>query len=163
MSDAVWERAQSRVYSTSSCARLGHIQFKVLHRIYYTKARLARIYPDTDDQCDRCYTVKADMAHMFWTCPNLRDFWSSICRILNEASNTNVKPSAEMAIFGVLVNELLLPSYKKEAFTFASVIACRRILLDWKSPKPLQASLWLSDLMLFLKLEKNKILYQRVK
>lgn len=96
------------------------------------------------------------MAHVFWTCPSLRDFWSSVCKTLNEAFNTNVKPSADMAIFGVLINETMLPTDKMNAFAFASLICRRRKVLQWKSPDPPKVSVWLSELMFFLKLEKIK-------
>lgn len=156
ISDAVWDRAQARVNGTSSCACLSLIQFKVFHRIYYTKSKLARIYSDIQDRCERCNSTPADMSHMFWTCAKLRDFWSSVCNTLNDAFGTNVKPSADMAIFGVLINEILLPTDKKNVFSFASLLARRRIALQWKSPDPPKGSVWLSDLMFFLKLEKIK-------
>ena len=156
ISDAAWNCAQTRVNGTSSCARLSLIQFKIFHRIYYTKSKLSQIYPDIDDRCERCNTTPADMAHMFWTCPKLREFWSSVCKTLNDAFGTKMKPSAEMAIFGVFVNEITMATHHKNAFAFASLLARRRIVLKWKSPNPPKVSVWLSDLMLFLKLEKIK-------
>lgn len=135
ISEAVWDCAQARVNGTSSCARLSLIQFKVFHRICYTKSKLSRIYSDVQDRCECCNSKPADMAHMFWTCPKLRDIWSSVCKTLNGAFDTEVKPS-DMAIFGVLINEILLATDKKNAFAFASLLARRRIVLQWKSPDP---------------------------
>ena len=57
-----------------------------------------------------------------------------------------------MAIFGVENNPSLT---NRQLDTFASLLALRRILSDWKSIKPPLASFWLKDLMLFLKLEKS--------
>ena len=37
-----WEGALMRVNSSSSCARLALIQFKVLHRAHYSKAKIGR-------------------------------------------------------------------------------------------------------------------------
>lgn len=85
ISEAVWDRAQSWVNGTSSCARLSLIQFKVLHRMHYSKVKLAQIYTDMDDICDRCRMAQGDLTHMFWACPKLRQFWTSIFDILNEA------------------------------------------------------------------------------
>ena len=59
-----------------------------------------------------------------------------------------------MAIFGVFVSEVSMTTNKRNAF--ASMLARRRIVLEWKSPKPPYVSVWLNDLMLFLKLEKIK-------
>ena len=49
-----------------------------------------------------------------------------------------------------------MATHHKNAFAFASLLARRRIVLKWKSPNPPKVSVWLSDLMLFLKLEKIK-------
>lgn len=151
-----WERAQERINGTSSCARLSLIQFKVFHRIYYTKSKLSKMYDNVDDRCERCNSAPANMTHMFWDCPKLTEFWSSICKILNDAFHTKVKPSADMAIFGVLVDEHTLSIDKMNAFAFASLIARRNIVLHWKSPESPKASVWLTELMFFLKLEKIK-------
>ena len=61
-----------------------------------------------------------------------------------------------MAIFGVFVSEVSMTTNKRNAFAFASLLARRRIVLKWKSPEPPFSSVWLNDLMLFLKLEKIK-------
>ena len=44
----------------------------------------------------------------------------------------------------------------KNVVAFATLLARRRILLEWKSEHSPKASAWMSDLMLFLKLEKIK-------
>lgn len=44
ISGVTWDKALSRVNGTS-CARLNLIQFEVLHRIHYSKFKLAKIYP----------------------------------------------------------------------------------------------------------------------
>ena len=151
-----WEHALERINGTSSCARLSLIQFKVLHRTYYTKSKLSKIFNDLDDRCERCNSAPANMTHMFWNCPKLTEFWSSICKTLNDAFKTKIKPSADMAIFGVLIDEHRLPIDKMNAFAFASLIARRNIVLHWKSPEPPKVSVWLTELMFFLKLEKVK-------
>lgn len=156
ISDTIWEYAQNTVNGTTSCARLSLIQFKVLHRTYYTKSKLSKIYPDIEDRCDRCNSPSANMTHAFWSCPKLIDFWSDVCKTLNEAFDTNIQPTAELAIFGIVDPEIPMTSKQVNAFAFGSLLARRRLVLQWKSPHPPKASTWLSDLMLFLKLEKIK-------
>ena len=156
ISDETWVRALSCVNGTSSCVRLNLIQFKVLHRTHYSKARLAKIYPELDDTCDRCKATNADLAHMFWTCSKLEEFWKSIFGILNVAFGLHLQPSPLMAIFGVRGNDTATATNKKNVIAFATLIARRRILLEWKSQLPPKASVWLSDMMMFLKIEKVK-------
>ena len=68
----------SCVNITSSCVRLNLIQFKVRHRTHYSKVRLAKIYPELDETCDRCRATKADLAHMLWSRSKLGEFSMSI-------------------------------------------------------------------------------------
>ena len=51
--DRCWENALLRINSSSSCARWGLIQFKVVHRAHSSRARLADIYPGMDGSCNR--------------------------------------------------------------------------------------------------------------
>ena len=44
----------------------------------------------------------ANMAHMFWSCPHLQDYWTAIFKHLAEALNMKLTPIAELAISGVL-------------------------------------------------------------
>jgi len=44
ISDTTWDDALCRINGSTSCAHLGLIQFKVLHLIHYSRARVSRIY-----------------------------------------------------------------------------------------------------------------------
>lgn len=71
-----WVAALQAVNATTSCARLSLIQFKVLHRLHYSKAKLSRIFPDKyDDRCARCTQAPCNLTHMYWSCPKLFNFW----------------------------------------------------------------------------------------
>ncbi len=93
---------------------------------------------------------------MFWACPRLFAYWTTIFKILSEAYSKDIRPSFEMAVFGVPDQGTVMSKNCQDSCAFACLLARRRILLDWKSSKPPLVSLWLSDVMLFLKLEKIK-------
>ena len=156
ISDATWDGALYRVNGSTSCARLGLIQFKVLHRIHYSRVRLSKMYSNVSETCDRCQVAKADLAHMFWSCDKLYYFWTTIFQTLSEAFSRDIQPSAEMAIFGVPGEGISLQNKIKNVLAFSTLLARRRILLEWKSSHPPKASSWMKDLILFLKLEKIK-------
>jgi len=84
LQDPWWERAKLRVNSSSSCACLNLIQFKVLHRMHFSKAKLAKIFPGSSEACNRCAFVPADLAHTFWSCSKLTGFWKSFLKIMSE-------------------------------------------------------------------------------
>lgn len=62
----VWKDALNRTHTSTFCARLGLIQFKVLNRGHFCKTRLTRIYPDIEDKCDRCDNSPCNLSHMFF-------------------------------------------------------------------------------------------------
>lgn len=155
-SDDWWDQALETVNSSSSCARLSLIQFKVLHRIHYSKVKLSRIYPDVDDKCNRCSLSPGNLSHLFWSCPKLIAFWKYFFSVLSEVLGMTLLPCYQIAIFGTTEEGVVLTNTQANVIAFASLIARRRILLQWKAVSPPSTASWLSDIMSFLKLEKIK-------
>ena len=156
LSDQFWSKALKNIKLSSSCMRLGLIQFKVLHRIHYSKSKLSKIYPDTvEDKCNRCSLSPCDLTHMFWTCPKLFTFWDSFFKVISEIAQIHIQPSPHVAIFGRLPDGNAATNTQSNVIAFSSLIARRCILLLWKSRLPPSPKSWLRDILSFLKLEKN--------
>lgn len=155
LSQELWSEALARVNSTTVCARLSLIQLKVLHRIHLTKARLHKLFPQTEDSCTRCSFSPADHTHTFFSCPKLASFWASFFDFMSRALHVSLSPCPIVAIFGVSLLSSITRQ-KAEVIAFASLIARRCILLHWKCPTPPPTTSWLKDLMSFLSLEKLK-------
>jgi len=77
LEDNWWDVALNKIYTSSTCARLTLIQFKVLFRIHFSKAQLSQIYPTVTDSCDRCHASSCNLTHMFYSCPLLLNFWQN--------------------------------------------------------------------------------------
>ncbi len=154
--DEIWDDALKRVNVSTTCARLSLIQFKILHRTYYTKSRLSKIYPNVDDRCDRCKTDKADLIHMFWSCQKMKNYWTLVFKTLNEAFNLNITPCVEIAIFGVPEHGIPLTNNLENVFAFASLLSKKENIVGMEIKKSTKTSMWICDLILYLKLEKNK-------
>ena len=90
ISDSKWRDILRLVQTSSICARHGLMQCKVLHRAHFTNAKLAKIFPLRSDACNRCKQSPANHTHMFWSCPSLNAFWSSIFKTLEQALNPPV-------------------------------------------------------------------------
>ena len=149
--DESWNCALQSINSSIFCAKLGIIQFKVLHRVHLSKARLAKMYSNDDTFCDRCHNTPANLTPMFCSCPPLANYWLSIFHFLLESLNVDLQPNPLTAIFGISDSKS-----HRTIIAFTSLLARRRILLHWKSKHPPKASMWLSDLMQFIQLEKIK-------
>ena len=156
-SESFWEGAIGAVNSSSSCARLSLIQFKVFHRLHYSKEKLSKIYPDKfDDKCNRCSQTPCNLTHMFWACPRLSEFWLQFFKTISDILDINLTPTPHIAIFGKPPDNLRTTGIQNNVIAFASLIARKRILLLWKSPQPPLIKVWLHDILGLLKLEKIK-------
>ena len=127
-----------------------------LNRVHLTKAKLARIYPNTDPTCDRCKHAPATLIHMFWTCSTLRTFWLAIFKSLSEVFSMVIDPHPLIALFGVRPGDCIWPLNMHNVVAFTTLLARRQILLNWKSAKPPSHTRWIRDIMFHLKLEKIK-------
>ena len=136
------------------CARHGLIQLKVVLRAHLTKARLAKIFPDTDPSCPRCNGQPADYMHMFWSCPKLSQFWHRIFCAYSEMFNRNIDPNPKCALFGFTPETRSIAGKAHEIIAFTSLVARRLILLAWKDKAPPSFTRWIRDTMQLLKLEK---------
>ena len=156
ISEEVWAGALKRVNGSTSCARLGLIQFKVVYRLHWSRAKISSFYPHMDSRCIRCHVDVADLTHMFWSCHTLTQYWSTVFNVLSEALEVRMEPCVLMAIFGVPDEVTTWTEKQCNIISFVTLLARRQILLNWKSNTPPTAARWLQDVMMFLHLEKIK-------
>lgn len=71
-----WDDMRDHPFGALVSAHDRYIQFKILHRVYYTPARIASIYGSGDAACWRCTTTPADFDHIFWHCQQTWEFWA---------------------------------------------------------------------------------------
>ena len=99
LSDKWWQRALDGVISTSSCASLTLIQFKVLHRVHLPKLNLInfviQVIHVTDVLCHQ------PVIHTFFSCPRLSSLWSSFYNTFSKSLNKPVLWSPLTSIFVV--------------------------------------------------------------
>lgn len=68
LSDETWKHSSQRIHHTFLCLRHRLIQFKVLHRLHYTREKLSKLCPNSDPTCIWCHLHPATVGHMFWDC-----------------------------------------------------------------------------------------------
>ena len=103
-----------------------HVQFKVVFRIHYTRARLKKLFPDTDEFCIRCSQSPADHTHPK---PQLHSFWTSFFDTLSAVFNIHMSLCHLIAMCGVSPVVGRFTSYQADVIAFAALIAKRQILL----------------------------------
>ncbi len=131
------------VDSSSICAKHWLLQLKILHRIHYTSARLAKMFSSVSDACNRCEQSPGTLMHMRWTCPRLSHYWTEIFKTLQDAYDVTMEPNPTTAIFGIP------PELNKPI----SLLAQRLILLKWRHVTPTHTR-WIMEVLQCIKLEK---------
>lgn len=140
ITDNQWRSILKLVHSSSICARHGLLQCKVLHRAHLTNAKLANIYSNHSDACNRCRQSPADHLHMciryiqnsrtapshkFRTEPPHCSFWSppqrKTCLILQGVALPSPLcwPGAQFFPNGKMLLQLTIDGYRK-SYTFCN-------------------------------------------
>ncbi len=154
ITEGQWDDAQKLVHSSSICARHGVIQFKVLHRLHLSKEKLSKMFPSVDSTCDRCGQSGASLAHMFWMCPKIITYWSTIFQIMSDIIKRPLDPDPVLALFGVKDDNITISKSQYSVITFVMLLARRLILLNWKQKIPPTHFTWIKDVMQYLQLER---------
>jgi len=118
-----------------------------MHRLHWSKVRLAKFTPSVDPICDRCRQMPATLSHMFWFCSKLEHFWHSIFKTFSDVLQAPMEPSAITVIFGITPHDTHLSRPAKNMIAFASLIARWLTLLKWKDKLPPTFKMWMNDLL----------------
>ena len=156
VTEEVWETCLENIHRCSGNARLNLIQFKVIHRLHYSKVKVNKMYPSVSELCNKCNSQPGTLTHQFWSCPNLHSYWSSIFDFYSKAFNTSWDPDPLVAILGTTDNETLSHGRDKWAVYMGMVLARKLILRLWKSDAVPSFEMWLRELGETLHLEKVK-------
>ena len=146
--DDQWDNILELVHNSSICARHGLIQCKLIHRTYYTNHRLSKIYPNVVDACNRCNQCPADLIHMFWSCPKLADFWSTIFNTLHMVSYSFVADPHPLSAL------IWYPFTWQHSVSWSTTLARRLILRNWKQALPPSYDRCIREVLYNLKLER---------
>lgn len=153
LTDLQWDSALRLVHLSSICARHNLIQCKIIHIIHYTNAKLARLFQDINNTCNKCNLAPANHVHMFWSCPKLKIFWDNIFDTINNAYALTIPANPLSAIFGIHPDDDS-PTTIKRALSFMTLLGRRLIWLNWKTTRAPSHIQWIREVLLNLKLEK---------
>lgn len=106
---------------------------KVLHRLHYSRNKLSKLFRTDNPGCPRCSCVPAATGHMFWSCTSLIDYWRQIIGVFSKLCGQTVAPNYHTAIFGVPPPGCKVSNLHTNVLAFASLLAHRFILFNWKS------------------------------
>lgn len=154
--DPLWEKSLELTHRCSNNARHCLIQFKILHRLHYSKERLHKIYPEISPLCDRCLVAEDTLLHSFILCPKVKIFWFNIFSLISKILQIQLEPNPHTIILGISDDIKRLNNYQQCLLSYSLITAKKLLLMHWKNKETPTTKIWLSDLTNTLYLERIK-------
>ena len=110
------------------------IQYKIIHRFYYTPSRLHRIGVMDNNLCWKCKSVTGTLIHALWECGSVRPFWRKVLEHMETWLGRTLPVSPKLCLLGDRSEVLELSKYDYAVLKTGFVTASRMILQLWKSP-----------------------------
>lgn len=148
--DGIWEESLAYIHSCFINAHHCLIQFKIIHRLHYSKEKLHRIFPEVSPLCDKCSLEEGNLLHSYALCTKLQGFWTYIFTWMSKILAVKINP----IIFGSSkdINKLRPP--QRQFVAYGLLIAKKLVLLFWKDKETPTLKMWITNLMDTLHLER---------
>ena len=117
------------------------VQYKIVHRVYLTPARVHRMRSSLSPERWRCDHAQGDYIHIFWSCPVITVFWSQVFLEVNELFSISIVPSPRICLLG-LVEDLVPRVAERTLLGLLLFYARKSIILCWKHKAPPSLDLW---------------------
>lgn len=78
--DDIWDSLFKTLVSTQDKL----IQFKIVHRAFFTPSGLHIMNPSLSSECWRCSDTQGDYTNIFWSCPEIAGYWSEVLASTNK-------------------------------------------------------------------------------
>lgn len=150
----VWEECLEHIHDCSINTRHCLIQFKILHRLHYSKVKLHKIFPDISPLCEKCECAEATLSHSYALCHKLQKYWGDIFNFLSRILEVQIIPDPVLIILGISDELLKLNVAQQRLLSYGVITAKKLILLHWKDKEVPSFKHWLSDLTDTLHLER---------
>lgn len=121
------------------------VQFKYLHRVYYTRMRLWRIGVIQSLVCLRCGNGDGSFFHTVWSCTALQLLWHKVRLCLNEVLGW-ILPSDPRLFLLHSTDGIGGNRYKQHLLFPALTLPKRDIAQNWKASSPPTIGKWKTDL-----------------
>uniref|UniRef100_A0A803J2H9 Reverse transcriptase domain-containing protein n=1 Tax=Xenopus tropicalis TaxID=8364 RepID=A0A803J2H9_XENTR len=142
LDNEVWKDILEQITETNIATRDRYIQVKFLNRVYLTPHRLARIYQGYPDVCVKCNVDQGNYIHVFWDCPKIQQYWTTILTFMGSSLGLPNIRTPEFCLLGH-TEGLTLPSGDRICLQQLLHYAKKAILLTWKNMEPPTLGFWI--------------------
>uniref|UniRef100_A0A3P9CYM2 Reverse transcriptase domain-containing protein n=1 Tax=Maylandia zebra TaxID=106582 RepID=A0A3P9CYM2_9CICH len=142
ISEDSWKMLISSWHVCSPETQSQLIQYKLLHRNYWTPSKLVRLKLADKDICWKCQQEVGTLVHMLYTCRKNDYLWDGIINLVNDIFKLNLSKSPAICVLGLLPDDNILSKKQRLWMRLAFITGCRVILRHWKSSSPCSFKEW---------------------
>lgn len=117
------------------------LQFKIVHRAYFTPFRLNKISPTNSSEFWRCGYTTGNFTHIYWSFPKIRNYWEEVPSLISLVTSLSIQPSMYVCLLG-LVDALASTTAKRTLISLLLLYARKQIAMQWNKPTRPSVSQW---------------------
>lgn len=131
---SAWRTIWRRASKTSLCVSYKENQFKILMHWYHTPSFLNKLNPTIPNQCWRCGRTPGTQFHLFWECPEIRDYWIMVKNLLYDILGIEFPLCPQLFLLNF--SDKLIPKLAMKLVIHILTAARCLIALFWKRGSP---------------------------
>lgn len=154
LEDDEWDMICKNIRAVSRDARVRLIQFKIIHRFYWTPSRMFRLGILDSPKCWRCKAEDGHLVHALWYCDKVQQFWKRIHTHISEISETHIDFCPRLFVLGdgTVLTE---GNTNVKSWILTSIMIGKQILLrGWKAEGVPSFQEWTAELARVAAFEK---------
>ena len=95
-----WKLIHSLPFSETKDSKLITLQFRIIHRIFYTNVALMKFKIIEHEDCNFCSASKETIMHALWECTHVQTVWNCLINAIKEKYNIDIERNAKYFMLG---------------------------------------------------------------
>lgn len=124
LDEGVWKGILSDTEKYVREARSKYIQYKIIHRYYYTPTRLNKMKLINDDLCWKCKTQRGTYLHAMWECTQVFPLWKNVLKVIGNWLGCILPISPRLCLLGDRTKVPNLNKFKYRILKSALINLC---------------------------------------
>lgn len=99
--DEEWREAVASPREVAISSRLRLVQFKILHRSYMSRSRLAKIQGSTEAECPKQCQLEGTFIHSIWECPHIQVYLGQVVGLMESVVGKRIECNIKLVILNI--------------------------------------------------------------
>lgn len=120
---------------------LAQTKYWLIHKNYWTPARLATVGLRNSDLCWNCHGQKGDLSHLIFHCPKVRTFWVKVREFIHNSLGYSLPTDFHSLVTAFMAAEIHSQN-DSHLLDLLLTAAVKTILANWKDTRKVTFKSW---------------------